>query len=156
MKMKLYFFIAFTFAILYNANAQTNYYVDKATGNDINNGLSTASAWQTIQKAANAATPNSIVNIKAGTYNENVVVNVSGTAGNPITFKNYFNDIVIIDGATTIGSTMVKITNKNYLNFQNLTIQNKTINDAQGILVETTGTTTSTTLSFKNISSFYS
>ena len=152
MKMKLYFFIAFTFAILFNAHAQTNYYVDKATGNDMNNGLSTASAWQTIQKAANAATPNSIVNIKAGTYNENVVVNVSGTAGNPITFRNYFNDIVIIDGATTIGSTMVKITNKNYLNFQNLTIQNKTINDAQGILVETTGTTTSTTLSFKNIS----
>jgi parallel beta-helix repeat protein len=130
---------------------QTIYYVDKATGIDANNGTSLATAWKTIQKACNSATPNSIVQIKAGTYNENVVVNVSGTLGNPITFKNYQNDVVMIDGTGTVGGTLLTITNKNYLNFQNITIQNKTVNDAQGVLVETSGTSTSTDLSFKNL-----
>jgi Secretion system C-terminal sorting domain/Right handed beta helix region len=131
--------------------AQTNYYVDKVTGSDSNNGLTLGTAWKTIQKSCNAATPNSIVQIKAGTYFENVVVNVTGTLGNFITFKNYMSDVVMIDGTGTSGVTILQMTNKNYLNFQNLIIQNKTIHDAQGILVATTGANTSTTLSFKNI-----
>ncbi|MEX2115886.1 MAG: choice-of-anchor Q domain-containing protein [Bacteroidota bacterium] len=134
-----------------NVTAQTNYYVDKTTGNDLNNGTSLATAWKTIQKACSGATPNSIVQIKAGTYNENIIVNVSGTEGNPITFRNYMNDVVVIDGVGTSGTTMLTLTNKNYLSFQNLTIQNLTVNNAQGILVETTGSNTSTALSFKNI-----
>lgn len=136
-----------------SATAQTNYFVDNANGNDLNNGTSLATAWKTIKKACNAATPNSIVQIKAGTYNENVVVNVSGTAGNPITFKNYNNDTVIIDGTGTSGTTLLTIKNKQYLNFENLTLQNLTKNNAQGILVESAASTTTpvTTLLFKNI-----
>ncbi|MEP6929055.1 MAG: T9SS type A sorting domain-containing protein [Flavobacterium sp.] len=130
--------------------SQTSFYVDKAVGNDLNNG-SAAAPWKTIQKAANSATPNSIVNIKGNTYNENVIVNVSGTTGNYIVFRNYLNDVVIIDGTSTSGSTLLTVRNKNYLKFENLTIQNKTINEAQGILVETTGNTTSTDLTFTNI-----
>ncbi|MEO8533922.1 MAG: T9SS type A sorting domain-containing protein [Flavobacterium sp.] len=130
--------------------SQTSFYVDKAVGNDLNNG-SAATPWKTIQKAANSATPNSIVNIKGNTYNENVIVNVSGTTGNYIVFRNYLNDVVIIDGTSTSGSTLLTVRNKNYLKFENLTIQNKTINEAQGILVETTGNTTSTDLTFTNI-----
>jgi len=140
-------FLATVFRIV----AQTNYYVDGANGNDLNNGTSLATAWKTIQKACNAATPNSNVQIKAGTYNENIIVNVNGTSGNPITFRNYLNDVVLIDGTSTLGTTMLTLTNKNYLNFQNLTIQNLTVNNAQGVLIETTGANTSTTLLFKNI-----
>jgi hypothetical protein len=137
--------------LVYNFGfSQTNYYVDKVSGNNSNNGSITA-PWKTIQKAANTATPNSIVNIKAGTYYENVVVNVSGTTGNYITFKNYLNDNVVIDGTGTTGTTLLTVTNKNYLKFENLTIQNKTVNDAQGLLVQTTGTGSSTDLTFKNI-----
>lgn len=137
--------------LVYNLGfSQVNYYVDKASGNNANNG-SAAAPWKTIQKAANSATPNSIVNIKAGTYNENVVINVSGTSGNYITFKNYANDNVIIDGTGTTGSTLLTVTNKSYLKFENLTIQNKTVNDAQGVLVETTGANSSTDLTFRNI-----
>ncbi|MBK1894988.1 T9SS type A sorting domain-containing protein [Chryseobacterium paridis] len=128
---------------------QTNYYVDKTSGNDNNNGIT--APWKTIQKAADKALPNSIVNIKAGTYNENVVINVSGTSGNYITFKNYSNDNVIIDGTGTSGKTLLTVTNKSYLKFENLTIQNKTVNDAQGVLVQTTGANSSTDLTFKNI-----
>jgi len=149
--MKKYIIVTIALLTILNASAQTNYYVDAISGNDLNNGTSLGTAWKTIQKACNTATPNSIVQIKGGTYNENVVVNVNGTIGNPITFKNYMNDIVLIDGASTSGSTMITITNKNYLIFQNFTIQNKTINDAQGLLVETTASNTSTSLTFKNI-----
>ncbi len=150
--MKKSIILAITFLIMtFYVEAQTNYYVDKVNGNDLNNGTSLATAWKTIQKACNDATPNSNVQIKAGTYNENIIVNVNGTAGNPITFRNYLNDLVMIDGTGTLGLTMLKLTNKNYLNFQNLTIQNLTANNAQGILIETTGANTSTTLLFKNI-----
>jgi hypothetical protein len=137
--------------IILRVAAQTNYYVDATSGNDNNNGTSLGTAWKTIQKACNAAIPNSIVQIKAGTYHENIVVNVSGTTGNPIIFKNYPNDEVLIDGTGTNGTVMLSITNKNYLSFQNLTIQNKTAKDAQGVLVETTGSATATDLTFSNI-----
>lgn len=149
--MKNIIIILTVLLIRLNTFAQTNYFVDDVNGNDLNNGTSLATAWKTIQKACNAATPNSIVQIKAGTYNENIVVNISGTPGNSITLKNYLNDIVLIDGTGTSGTTMLSVTDKNYLNFQNLTIQNLTVNDAQGILIETTGNNSSTELSFKNI-----
>lgn len=149
--MKNLFIILTALLISLNTSAQTNYFVDDGNGNDLNNGTSLATAWKTIQKACNAATPNSIVQIKAGTYNENIVVNISGTPGNSITLKNYLNDIVLIDGTGTSGTTMLSVTDKNYLNFQNLTIQNLTVNDAQGVLIETTGSNSSTELSFKNI-----
>jgi len=132
-------------------SAQTPYFVDGINGDNANDGTSLATAWKTIQKAANSATPNSTIYIKGGTYSENIVVNVSGTAGNPITFRNYANEMVLIDGAATSGNTLLTITNKSYLNFRNLTIQNKTVNEAQGILVETTGAATATDLSFTNI-----
>jgi len=149
--MKNIIIITITLLSILNASAQTNYYVDGLIGNDANLGTSLVTAWKTIQKACNTATPSSIVQIKGGTYNENVVVNISGAVGNPITIKNYVNDIVLIDGTGTTGTTMLSMANKNYLNFQNLTIQNLTVNNAQGILVETTGSNTSTGLSFKNI-----
>ena len=146
--MKIYILLIL---LSFNCFSQTNFYVDKVNGNDLFNGTSITTAWKTIQKAANSATANSIVNIKAGTYNENIIVNVSGTVGNLIVFKNYLNDVVIIDGTGTTGNTLITISNKNNLQFENLTIQNKTVNGAQGILVETTGTSTSTNLTFKNI-----
>lgn len=132
-------------------SAQTPYFVDGINGDNANDGTSLATAWKTIQKAANSATPNSTIYIKGGTYSENIVINVSGTAGNPITFRNYANETVLIDGAATSGNTLLTITNKSYLNFRNLTIQNKTVNEAQGILLETTGAATATDLSFTNI-----
>lgn len=151
MKKNLLFMIGLLIAS--HALAQTNYYVDNTSGNDLNNGTSETTAWKTIQKACNVATPNSIVQIKAGTYKENIVVTVSGTAGNPITFKNYQNDVVIIDGTGTTGETLLTIKDKSYLNFEHLTLKNLTKKDAKGILVESSATTATpvTSLYFKNI-----
>lgn len=135
----------------FNSLAQTDYFVDKVNGNDSNNGTSLITAWKTIQKSATVVPPNSIVHIKAGVYFENVDVTVSGTYGKWIVFKNYQNDLVAIDGTGTSGSTLLKITNKSYLRFENITIQNKTVNDAQGIIVETTGNKKATDLTFRNL-----
>ena len=74
--MKKIFVIGFTLFVTLNISAQTNYYIDPINGNNANNGTSLITAWKTIQKACNAANPNSIVQIKAGTYNENLIVNV--------------------------------------------------------------------------------
>ena len=151
--MKTAIILTITLFTIANAFAQSNYYVDGIIGNDANVGTSLTTAWKTIQKACNSAPPNSLVQIKGGIYFENIEVNISGTTGNPITIKNYMNEVVLIDGTGTTETTMLLLANKNYLNFQNLTIQNRTVNDAQGILVETTGSNTSTDLSFKNITS---
>lgn len=145
---KLFTFIAFLTAMV--CAAQTHYYVDGVNGNNTNNGQSQSNAWKTIQKACNTATPNSIVYIKAGTYHENVVVNVSGTAGNPIVFTNYLGGNVILDGTGTTGSVMLTIINKKYLTFQNITIQNKFMAYAKGVNLEA-GTGSCTGITLRNL-----
>jgi len=133
------------------AHAQTNYYVDAINGNDNYSGISQLNAWKTIQKACNSAIPNSIVQIKGGTYHENLTINVNGTSGNPIIFRNFGIDVVIIDGTGTTGTVMLEILDKHFLQFENLTIKNLTVNYAKGIHVNTTQNGSSSGLVFKNI-----
>ncbi|HTA82235.1 MAG TPA: choice-of-anchor Q domain-containing protein [Bacteroidia bacterium] len=147
---KLLIFLSFCL-ISSGAFSQTLYYVNGTTGKDANNGTSLATAWKTIQKALNSATPNSIVYILAGTYHENDTVGVSGSAGKPITFRNYQNDSVYIDGTGTSGTTMLYMLQKSYLTFRGLVIQNLTVNDAIGILVDQSNTVGTRNLTFSNI-----
>jgi hypothetical protein len=149
--MKKFTWIMF-FLLFFKVSAQTSYYVDTATGSDSNAGTSLTTAWKTIQKACTSATANSVVQIKGGSYYENIVMNVNGTdASNTITFKNYNDETVIIDGTGTSGSTMFEITNKSHLVIDGITIQNKTVNNAQGLLVESTGTKTVSDITLKNM-----
>jgi hypothetical protein len=143
--------ILFLFLISSPIFSQTSYYVDGTSGNNVNAGTTLGLAWKTIQKACNSATPNSVVYIKGGVYHENIVVNVTGTVGNPITFRNYQSDSVYIDGVGTAGTTMLQITDKNYLSFENLVIQNLQVNNAQGVLAESTVAGTSTALTFRKL-----
>jgi parallel beta-helix repeat protein len=145
---KILLFIAL---IANNTLAQTTYYVNDALGNDSNLGTTLTNAWATIQHAADNATPNSIVYIKGGTYNENIYVNVTGTAGNTITFRNYQNDVVIIDGTGTTDAYILYVENQSYLNFENLIIQNKIMTDAQGVVITATGASSVNQIYFKNI-----
>lgn len=138
--------------ILKSVVAQTIYYVDPVNGNDANNGTSLGTAWKTIQKSCNSATPNSVVEIKGGTYKESITVNVSGSAGNPITFRSYMNESVLIDGTGITGSTLLTIKDKSFLNFEKLTFQNLTKNNAIGILVECSASATVTALRFSKLS----
>jgi parallel beta-helix repeat protein len=132
------------------SHAQTNYYVDGANGNNANNGLTLATAWKTLQKACNSAVANSVVHIKSGTYYENIAVNSSGTAGNPIRFTNYLGGTVIIDGTGTTGSVLLSISNKSYLTFENMILQNLTSAYAKGINLDS-GAGTCAGITFRNI-----
>ena len=131
---------------------QTGFYVDPVTGSDLNDGLTPATAWASIQKACNSAVPNSVVYIKGGVYHENIQVNVSGTNGNPITFTNLDANPVIVDGTGTTGTSLLRISNKSWLHFQNMAFRNLVRNNARGIMVETTQNGYSRNISFTNIS----
>ena len=147
--------IIFFFGILnFNSLFAINYYVDKANGFDTNSGLSLATAYKTIQKAASTAQAGSTIFIKAGTYNENLIINTSGTVANPIIFRNYNSDLVYIDGtgtSTANNTAMLQINGASHLEFRNLTIQNLLCQDANGILVFTDPTIGTTNLKFINI-----
>jgi hypothetical protein len=69
-------------------NAQPSVYVvDRAApGAADSNPGSEAQPFRTVQHAADVAKPGDIVFVMAGTYDEDVKVKASGTAGNPITF----------------------------------------------------------------------
>ena len=69
-------------------------YVAK-NGKDTNNGT-LASPYLTISKAANIAIAGDVVIIREGTYWETVTPKNSGTTGNPIVFKSYQNEKVIV------------------------------------------------------------
>lgn len=133
------------------ARAQATYYVDGATGLDANPGTSLAAPWRTLQRAADAATPGSTVLIRGGTYHENVAVHVSGTAGQPIRFRPYQREAVLLDGTGTAGPTLLQVSNQSHLRFERLTLQNLTANGAQGVLVETTGAAAATDLTFTGL-----
>lgn len=130
--------------------AQVEYYVDPINGNDINSGISQEHSWKTIQKACNAATPNSVVLIRQGVYHENITINVSGTPGNEIIFRNYENESVIIDGTGTSGTFLLNISDKSHLKFENLVLRNLTGNHAAGVIVETYSQPVAN-LEFKNL-----
>jgi hypothetical protein len=89
--------------------------------------------------------------IKGGTYYEQLVVHVSGTAASPVTFTNYNNGQVIIDGSKISGTTILTITDKSFLIFRNLTVQNITKNNAVGILVSAGKSGGISDLTFRNV-----
>ena len=113
----------------------TDYYV-ATTGNDNNPGTA-ALPWRTIQYACDNATPGSTVYIRAGTYDGSIWTNVSGTAGNYITFTAYGNDVVTIDGGNTNSQTILwTLDNCRYIRIQGLHFAHATGNYSMGILVQ--------------------
>jgi hypothetical protein len=134
------------------------YYV-ATTGNDANTGTSTSAPWRSIQKAMNSAATGSTVNIMAGTYQERLTMDVSGTSGNYITFQPYNfsvptggcggytgvtcgGDQVILDysylGTNTSTTPFFLISGKSYIRVQGLTFQNFTCTGAmqQGLRID--------------------
>jgi hypothetical protein len=73
------------------------YYVDNSFGSDTNPGK-LSQPWKTIQKAVDTVNPGDSIFVKAGTYNEAVKIQRSGTGSNPITLTNFDNQVVTING----------------------------------------------------------
>lgn len=97
MKFVLSLLASMVFLAVCNAEV---YHVTK-TGSDLNNGSESA-PWLTIQKAANTLTAGDTVQIHAGVYSNDVVVQNSGYQGQYIVFMAYPGDEheAIIDGAS--------------------------------------------------------
>lgn len=68
------------------AAAGTNYYVS-TSGSDGNSGLSSGSAFKTIQKAVDTAQAGDTINLADGSYLQNVVTKRNGSPGMPITIR---------------------------------------------------------------------
>ncbi|MEK4351462.1 right-handed parallel beta-helix repeat-containing protein [Paenibacillus sp. FSL R5-0475] len=77
--------------------AGATYYVD-TNGSDANDGISLGTPFQTIGRAAQAATAGDSVLIRGGTYRETVIPLHSGTNGSEITYQNYNDEKVIVSG----------------------------------------------------------
>lgn len=117
-------FFASLFPIL--LAAQT-FYVDGTNGNDLNDGLTEATAWKTVQKACNDATAGSTVFIREGIYNEALWMNATGTPGNYITFTPYFGETAVIDGGSTgAGMQLLNISGPDYIRIDGLVFANAT------------------------------
>ena len=108
------------------------------TGSDNNNGQSTTSAWQTVEKAFtdSSVAAGCTVYFMEGVYSTNgsyvtsncgvgtsdsgddqyaQVLAISGSAGSPITYTNYPGQVAIIQGDTRIGTSSCPVS---YVTFQ--------------------------------------
>ncbi|EEM80175.1 hypothetical protein bthur0011_58840 [Bacillus thuringiensis serovar huazhongensis BGSC 4BD1] len=107
-----------------NVISVTNYYVSP-TGNDLNPGT-LDQPFATIQKAANVAKEGSTIYIRGGVYKQKVRVAHSGASGAPITFQNYQDEKVILDGSNVKleDDGLFTIEDKNYIQVKGLEFRN--------------------------------
>ncbi|MDH4471422.1 MAG: T9SS type A sorting domain-containing protein [Fluviicola sp.] len=131
--MKHLFLLLFTFG-LFTVGFAADYYVSPS-GNDGNTG-NVGGPWQTLQYAVDQLQPGDVLHVGAGSYNEKITLNVSGTAGNPIRITGGF-PLPVIDGSgLTSQNALIAIFNQSYITINQLELQDNVMNDAQGILVE--------------------
>ncbi|MCA1809352.1 MAG: right-handed parallel beta-helix repeat-containing protein [Lentisphaerae bacterium] len=69
------------------------------TGDDNNDGRSSAAAFRTISAAAERTEPGDLVVVRGGTYHESVTVNRAGTAERPIVFRAARGETVVVTRA---------------------------------------------------------
>ena len=84
------------------ASAEAKIYYVAPNGSDANDGLSLATPFRTIQKAATIMRPGSICRIRQGIYRETVRPVFTGTAGAPLTFEAYNGENAVISGGDPI------------------------------------------------------
>jgi hypothetical protein len=112
---------------------QTNYYVSP-TGNNSNSGTN-ANPWQTIQYGLNQLSTGDTLNIQSGTYTEKVQIPTSG-----IYLRNSVGNSPIIDATgLTSQNSIIEISNKSNVTVEGIEMRNNIQNDAQGILIDGSG-----------------
>ena len=112
--------------------AGVTYYV-AVNGSDANPGT-LDQPWQTIQHAADSVSAGDTVQVRGGTYNETVSINVSGSdAGGYITFQNYSGETAILDGSgfsSAAGDIAFTIENQSHISVNGFEIRNYKTNQA--------------------------
>jgi uncharacterized repeat protein (TIGR01451 family) len=123
-----------------DVSAQGAVYYVAPTGNNSNPGTE-AQPWRTIQKAANTLVAGDTVYIKAGIYQEQVIPQNSGSAGNSITYAAYPGDTVTIDGNSvslpSYETGLFVVEDRSYIRISGLRVINAGPNDNNaGIYVD--------------------
>jgi len=114
----------------------STYYV--ATDGDNDGAGSIGDPWQTLSYAALNVIPGDNVSVRGGTYAEQLIMDVDGTADGRITFSSYPAETPIIDGDNVTGIVgdsydgVVRIT-ASYITFQGFEVKNNA--DAFGVFV---------------------
>lgn len=106
------------------ANAAT-YYV-ATNGNDSNPGT-LSSPWRSINKAANTLVGGDTVNIRAGTYKEQVNPKNSGYSGAFITYAAYPGETVTVDGSNGFSyawNGLFNLSNRSYIQVSGMRLVN--------------------------------
>lgn len=122
--MIVYYFLrillAMHFILLISSAYATTYYVSDSTGNDSWNGLHASpqggdnGPWKTIGKANGfSLSAGDTVCIRAGNYAEPIRPSNSGNSTAYITFRNYENEEVVINGSSI--SPAIELSDKSYI-----------------------------------------
>jgi hypothetical protein len=109
----------------------SNYYVSASSGSDLNNGLTSSTAFKTIQKAADLTNPGDTVFIMEGTYSEVkmlysihrtvLYISRSGNANQYITYINYPGHKPKISGINCIWNCV--LIRANYIRFEGIELE---------------------------------
>jgi hypothetical protein len=154
MKLKYHFTVVVIalFSILSIKIFATTYYVNAATGADNNNGTSLSTPFLTIQKALNtASSAGDVILVNAGTYKQNLIWKFSGTASSKITLQKNGSGTVYIKSADASAAPVLQITNFSNIVIDGFTItRDNAINNAQGILINSSGSVAMQNIEIKN------
>ena len=136
----IYLMVAFPILYQYSDPSYGATYYVSPGGNDSNPGTEDQ-PWLTIQKAADTLVAGETVYIKAGTYQEKVAPQNSGSIGNYITYAVYPGDVVTVDGNGVSLSSgqdgLFNVSNKSYITISGLRIINAGPHfNSNGILVD--------------------
>lgn len=112
---------------------QINFYVSPS--GDDNNPGSFQKPWATIQKACNEAIAGSTVHIRQGSYQEQLLMNVSGIVDQKIHFRNYMEEEVTLMGDNSLYQTLLEIDGQDHLIIEGIHFTQASGLDAQGLLV---------------------
>ncbi|MGZ3749010.1 MAG: right-handed parallel beta-helix repeat-containing protein, partial [Pseudobdellovibrionaceae bacterium] len=118
-------FLILLIALLIAPRGQAATYYVSTSGNDSNPG-SLSLPWRTIGKAANTLVAGDTVNIRGGTYNEQVTPKNSGSQGAFIVYTAYPGETVTID-ASGLGfswSGIFNINSRSYIQVSGLRLVN--------------------------------
>ncbi len=125
-------------------------------GNDENDG-SITKPFRTLTKAASEAEAGTTVHIHEGIYEEQLVIQHSGTKSNGVIFQPYHDEEVILSGANIPSeesdTALITIDSKDYVTIKGLTIQDLTtdVTDETVMGIFVTGSSSHITLDSNHI-----
>lgn len=155
-KMKVFFTKAtiflFAFLMLSAPCFAITYYVNAATGNDANSGVSAAAPLLTVQRGLDKATAaGDVILVSPGTYKQNLIWKYSGTSTQKITLQKNGVGTVFLKSTDASASPVVQVANFSNIIIDGFTISRDNVkNNAQGILIQSSGNVSMQNIEIKN------